>query len=77
MQKHHPTTSKMNCSSDRLSQSKYVELPDELAARICGGKIPELHKSSDVTLKRGIISTNYFDGKFLTASDLQDEQTYI
>lgn len=64
----------MTSSSDRLSKPKYIELSDELAAHICGGTIPGIHKDSDVTLKRGIISSNYFDGKLLTADDLKAEQ---
>ena len=60
MQYRFPITrkSKMNCSSDRLLEGKYIELPDELAVHIYGGtvsKIPGIHKVSDVTLKRGVI----------------------
>lgn len=69
----------MNCSSDRLLEAKCTELPDELAAHVYGGavsKIPGVHKVSDVTLKRGIIGTNYFDGKLLTADDLRNEQNF-
>ncbi|MBD3884732.1 hypothetical protein IFO70_23630 [Phormidium tenue FACHB-886] len=65
--------SKMNGSNDRLPRPKYVELPDELAAHLCGGTIPEVHKVPDITLKRGVFSLNYFDSKLLTAVDFKDE----
>lgn len=76
MQQRHPITrkSKMNCSSDRLLGPTYIELSDEVTAHICGGTIPGIYKVPDVTLKRGTFGTNYFDGKLLTAADLQDEQ---
>jgi hypothetical protein len=64
----------MNVSNDRLSKPKYIELPDELAAQICGGTIAGVHKVPDVTLKRGTFGPDYFDGRLLTAADLNDDQ---
>lgn len=64
---------RMNGFNDRLSQPQYSELPDELAAHLCGGTIPGIHKVSDVTLKRGVFSLNYPDIKLSTAVDFKDE----
>lgn len=64
----------MNDSSNHLPKFTYIELPDELAVQIIGGTTIGVYRVPDVTLKRGTFGTNYFNGKLLTAADLQDEQ---